>query len=534
VILGLLVAAYAPVLTTNYFFYDDYFQLAMGQVPFRQVLPVYLSGYRPGFALWLRLATNSDNTLLTSAWVRCVGVVGLTLLCFAFYTWAQLCGCDRIAALCLAIFAGTTPAFQSTIGYASSVVSTYCALLSAISAMIVFAVWTTDRSSAFQRRMAIGCGAILIMLAMGTYQPPTMFCWVIVGMAWCAPTLADWRLFLKACGAFLVTFLLGVGGTFVVSKILLAVLEMQPSGRTALLSNAPQILEKLAWFVSNVVPDAFMRILWGWGLQLSRSTAVWVTEVFLLLTLLIPLLRRNRQSGWQQCIEQAAFVPVLLCLAFFPFMLIKEKGYITLYFTALQPLIVVLFVGATGHVWMRVAPFVAASIRQKAVTAGIGILALVSVLTCNRNMVQVYVFPNVVEYRYVKNLLSRADLRNVSHIHVKGHLHFSSVLNYGEYLVSVVLNELSPGHAVTITSSSDEIPEFIFDNTMDRNPNLLRPLYTLTPHGYYALRADITAEERKSVHKYFAAMSDIYRQEGALVIDVDALRGIVGLWRGVI
>lgn len=534
VILGVLVAAYAPVLTTNYFFYDDYFQLAMGRVPLQRVLPVYLAGYRPGFALWLRLATNSDNTVLASAWVRCVGVVGLTLLCYAFYVWAQRCGWGRISALCLAIFAGTTPAFQSVIGYASTVVSTYCALLSALSAMLVLAVWTAERSSALQRCIAIGCGAMLITLAMGTYQPPTMFCWVIVGMAWCAPTCADWRRFLRACGAFLVTFLLGMSGTFVVAKILLATLETPPSGRTALLSNASDLLEKLAWFGSQVMPDAFVRILWGWGFLLPRSTAVWVTGVFLLLTLLIPLLRRDRQPGWQQCVVQAAGVPVLLCLAFFPFMLIKEQGYLTLYFTALQPLLVVLFVSATGYIWMQVTPWVAASLRQKALPAGIGLLALVSVLTCNRNMVQVYVFPNLVEYRYVKNLLSRADLRHVSHVHVKGHLHFSGVLLYGEYLVSVVLNELSPGHTVRITSSSDEIPVFMFDEMLDRNPNLLRPLYTLTPHGYHALRTDITAEEREAVHKYFITMSDLYRQEGALVVDVGALRGIVGIWGGVL
>src|SRR5262249_49098126 len=152
----------------------------------------------------------------------------------------------------------------------------------------------------------------------------------------------DWRLFQKACYVFLGTFLLGVGGTFVLSKVLLVVLDVGASGRTALLSNPYEVLDKLEWFVLDVVPDSFVRVLYGWSedLLLPRPTALRVTGAFLLLTLLVPLWRKDGQLRWQSRILQMVYVPALLALTYFPFLLIKEKSYLTLYFTALQPLII--------------------------------------------------------------------------------------------------------------------------------------------------------------------------------------------------
>ena len=531
--LAVLGSAYSPVLSTNYFFYDDYYQLARGKVPFLLVLPEYLGGYRPGFAVWLSVVTNANNTLLDSARVRLAGLVGLTILCYVLYAWSKRRGLGQIPAFCLSILVCTTPAFQSVMGYASSAVSTYCCVFSAVAAITVLEVWTSPRVSRLARGASIGIGALLIVVAMGTYQPPAMFCWVIVAVAWYAPKPPDWRASLKASCVFLGTFLLGVCGTFLLCKGLLSALNMSLSGRAALLTNPGDILAKLKWFALDVLPNSLARVPYGWSEHLLFLR---VTEVLLLLllTLLAPLLRKNDNVRWQLRILQMALAPVLLCLAYSPFLIIREKGYLTLYFTSLEPLLVVLFTAGSGYVWTSIARPLSVSARKTVGTTVLGLIALTSVVTCNRNMLQVYVVPNRVEYLYVKNVLTHADLKNVSHIHIVGHLNFSEVLSYSEFLVSVVLNELNPGHEIRITSSSDEIPPIIHEPIMNRNPDLLRPAYTMTPHGYYALRADITPAEREAVRRYFASLSDIYRKEGALVIDVGSLRGIVGMWRGML
>lgn len=534
--LAVLVFAFAPVLATNYFFYDDYVQFTNHGVPFSVLLPPYLTTYRPGFAVWLWLATNSDNTILDSVWVRFVGVVGLALLCLVFYAWARRRGFERFHAFCLGIFVCTTPAFQSTVGYMSAVVSVYCCLFSAMSAMVVLETWTSGKTSRLRRGLAIVGGALLLMVAVGTYQPPAMFCWVMVAVALCAPRLPDWRRFRTALLVFLGTFGLAMGGTFVFSKILMVWLHMLPLGRTSLLSNVSEIIAKVKWFALVVVPNSFIRVLYGWSenLLLPTPTALRVIGILLLLGLLVPFLRRSEQSSWWPRIQQMACVPVLLFLAYFPFMPIKENSLLTVYLTVLQPFLAVVSICGMGHVWMMATRKLAFLGRLKVGTAGIALVALISVWTCNRNMLQVYVLPNAVEYRYVKTQLTRANLKNVSHIHIEGHLHFSNVLTYSERLVGVVLNELRPGRTIRITSSSPEVPWYIHEEIIVRNPELLRPAYAMTPQGYYALRADLTAEELGRLREYFGSMSSLYRSQGALVIDVTGLEDITGRWKGML
>jgi hypothetical protein len=536
ILFGILIFAYAPVLTTNYFFYDDYVQLINNGVPFSQVLPIYLAQYRPGFTVWLRLASNNEATLLNSAAVRFAGVIGLALLCYMIYAWMRSRKFDRSRSFFLSLIICTTPAFQSAMGYISAVVSVYCCLFSALSAVIVIKSWASAGTSRRMKCFAVGCGILLVAMAVGTYQPPAMFCWVIVALAVCAPEIPDWQLLRRAVLVFMGTFVLGTGGIILLSKALIAWLHIPAFGRTALLSNVPEIVEKIHWYASVVVPNAFVRMPYAWSPDLlpTISKGSLIIGLLLVLATMGPFLYWKKQSHWAFSAQQMASMPVFLLLAYFPFLPIKENSLLTVYLTALQPMLVVLSVYGADCLWATASRVLKGTARIKAVTACLALLAIISVYTCNRNMLDVYVLPNVLEYRYVKGILSHTDLSGVSQIHIKGHLNFSGVLTYSERLVFIVLNELKPGHPIQITSSSSEAPIVIHEEIMARNPSLLRPAYSMTAHGYYMLREDLNAQKKEALQKYFGSLSDVYQKQGALVIDMKFLRDAVGTWNGML
>ena len=243
---------FAPVLTTDYGYLDDYSQLFEGPHG-RQVQKIFRAG-RPINALitmlFLQVATDIEHL----RYIRLVGVLSIALLAWCVFQTLARTGWSRFQSACVAVIMCTTLPFQVYAAWATCAPYPLAALAAGLAFLLCECAFETRRR---RSKWLLAAGAILVLvLAHAIYQPAAMFFWVFAAVVLLKPDTTP-RDMLRRFGWYCVIAAGGMLAGFVVYALGL-ILYPGDYIRVGLVRDLPT---KVVWFLSVYLPDALNFVL---------------------------------------------------------------------------------------------------------------------------------------------------------------------------------------------------------------------------------------------------------------------------------
>lgn len=242
-----ILAAYLPVLTARYGFYDDYHFLASvlsgdGDVVWRQLD----AAGRPLNGALLVVGFGMVDGISGLAGLRLVGVLGLVGLAVAVTAWARYLGARSTVAAGFGVSLCVLPSAYLVASWTQLFAMPYVILATLLSWHLVERGYEAGTRS---RRLALFAGAAAgLLLGALTYQPYTLFY-----ASFCAVALLIRPRPLRRLVPWLALHLAAIGSTLLISLLYVRTRE-SPNPRSALVED---LGGKLAWYVREPLPHAF-------------------------------------------------------------------------------------------------------------------------------------------------------------------------------------------------------------------------------------------------------------------------------------
>ena len=138
IMIGILLVffsvCYSPVLTNDYGFLDEYFDIISGWQG--HVVQKRIQEGRPLYAIIYGAITSGGIYVEDLRWFRFAGIVGLSLLAFSVFRVLVYVGWDRFQSFCIVVILCTTLPFQLYVAWATTSIFIFAALISRTGAFI--------------------------------------------------------------------------------------------------------------------------------------------------------------------------------------------------------------------------------------------------------------------------------------------------------------------------------------------------------------------------------------------------------------
>ena len=250
-ILGLLLAAfavcYAPALTDDYGFRDDYRNLDAGPLSF--VVRQVVQEGRPLNALGMHAALWMATEIQDLLYPRIVGIAGIALLAWSVFRALVRVGYGRLQACCVGVVTGCALPFQVYAAYASVALYPFAALLSGAAFRLGERSYDSRRP---RSRWLLAAGAGLVLTAaLAIFQPAAMCFWTFAAIALLRPETPA----RETLHRFGWCCLIAAGGMLLEFALVRLAAVAFPYGpaRSGLIRDVPA---KAAWFLSEPLPNA--------------------------------------------------------------------------------------------------------------------------------------------------------------------------------------------------------------------------------------------------------------------------------------
>lgn len=509
----------------DYFYYDDHVALSNPELNWTRQLMHQL---RPIHGLVADLLTTGSPR--HSGFRRLIGVLLLSSYAYVFLIWLILSGFETSSAFLLCLICGTVPGFQNLVSYLVASPALLGAFFGA-SSVLLFGWGIYIRRHTVAVRVTIMAGTvILLFLGLSTNGLTVLCCWPLWICTLCSPRVADWRVLIRSLIGFMVLFALACVVHYGFFKMVSTMTSLIPvlTQRASFVANPTDALEKIVWFVRDILPYSFV--------QLLRSLVPSMLPYYKFLRVGLPLIMALGALSLFFCQKKPRPVEAILVLiltggliplCYLPFLVLREKGGFPYYFAALEASFLCLFCAGCLNLGKLVLP---TRYVRPVWLGAIGLLALLSAYTAHRNVMISYAVPNAIEYAFVKARLVEKDLTVIKEIHVRGSLNFSSVLSYSEGLVKAVLNELHSGRRdLNITSSSIDPPLVIFDPIYSRNKHLLGGYYVFNEyHGCYLMRNDMSQSDKDALKsRWDELFAQKLQEKNILIVDLSKITSVI-------
>ena len=250
--LAVFLACFAPVLTTDYGYKDDYVRLVEGPRGW-PVKKMFTEG-RPINALITTFLLQGVTDVEHLRYLRLVGVLGIVLLTWCVARMLSLAGRNRFQCVCVAVIMGTALPFQVYAARADCALFPYAALAAGLAFLLSERAFESHRRR-LQWLLAAGA-SLALLVALAVYQPAAMFFWVFAAVTLLKPKTTP-RDVLRRFGWYCVIALAGMSAGYVV-YVLSPVLVPGSSVRVDLVRDIPT---KVVWFLAVYVPDVLNFVL---------------------------------------------------------------------------------------------------------------------------------------------------------------------------------------------------------------------------------------------------------------------------------
>ncbi len=385
-----VILTYAPVFAITYAFSDDYCFLQEASKQKAGIWAENASRGRPVYAGLVVLYFGHARTVADLCWVRASGVVCLAALAVMVYVAFRRARFSAALSAAFAFIVSTMPAFQVDSAWATDTGHIVASVMAAACALLLLKSDVPDRSVGKIWRLALAC--LVLVVAMLTYQPCAMFVWFFVALA-AATSKEDPGVLIKrlvpitlvavlCCAVGYVAYKIGVSG------------YRAPSEAQNVVTKHP--VGKVTWFLTEPLMNA-LNLNWieprAWRAVLSGALIIAGLPLFIegslrkklvvlgILILLVPLSYLPNLMGQasQACYRTQVALTTLVALYLF---------------LALHGLVNKLITGSAG-------------MRGCAMGIIVFVWALLSGLLASHNVVSYFVEPQSVEYRLVKDQLSK-------------------------------------------------------------------------------------------------------------------------------
>jgi hypothetical protein len=514
-VLGVFLA-YSPVVQTDFLFRDDcvFFTVPKGWT----LTPIALSQARP---LQGVIVDVLNSSIVPGAGLkRLVPVLGLGMLAIAIYSWLRRNGLGRAVAMLLSLSLCCLSSFQDTVCYLTVCSSIYASLLGCLAVQVFFGDWGNPAQSRPKRLLRATSASALLLLGLSLYQPGAMFCWALLVVPVYLVSSEDWPSFSRAMLRFGLMFGVTMVAYVLLYKVVSLLMAMSLSGRAGW-ANPGQLLSKLAWFWTHLVPQVGQAVV----APLHAFTPLQLAFLGLLsLALALGGLcclpdRRGPSRLTSSRLQRLVLLPLLVMLCYLPFIVVPERGVDPIYTTGIQSSLVLAVCLGLRNLLDLAASL---NVKRRVEVGFFVILFCLLAMSARGNMLHRYVCPNHGEYNYMRSVIAKADLTKIKRIHVVGHLNFSDVLSYPEALARGVVNEVAPpGAHPEITSSSKTAPSVIHPEILARNEAVKQYYRFDARQGFYFVKSNLTSEQRAALDSYFAAQAKtVAALPNVLVIDL--------------
>lgn len=247
--LAIFTLIYISVIQNYFLYFDDYFSMFtdsfMGHVRSGRFL-LSLILYESWNCIW------SSPTLETGIRiVRFAGIIGIASLAYIIFAAFRTFRFKKEHAFLISILVCTLPAIQVFISWIQVMAGIYAAVLSALSALILFKVLFQEGSRKRSYNVIAYISSIILFIsALCIYQSTAMFYWSVgvipLALLRDEDLMKEWRKpFIKyfTVGFFTMAFY------FVLVKIVTYVLHMSPFSHRGGFITAKDILWKIRWFI---------------------------------------------------------------------------------------------------------------------------------------------------------------------------------------------------------------------------------------------------------------------------------------------
>jgi hypothetical protein len=399
-----IVVTFLPVLISPYGLLDDYLYLALAEnlelsrppYPPNLVDAAAAEG-RPVWGLVTRPVLALAGTIDNLRFVRIITVVGIVALALLLY-WALVRSkIGHLPSALIALLACTLPAFQLHAAFTINFPMPWAAFLAGSASLLTVAAVDGPRPLKLDRLVA---PAVLLVIAILTYQPTGMFFWVFFAVA-LAGSVADSGRAVRLARAHFAVAAVGLALAYLGYKLgaEFAGESATRSGRNELLTH--DFVAKAKWFMEW----AFFESLNLFDLTPSAWLAAFVAAVAAG-GMLLWLVRRSTRPLFLVMVAL-----VLIPLTYLPNLVVEESLPWPAYRTqaSLSALIAVYFGLGALAIWVTFREWLGERVSRRAVVASERFATAVAiafvatgVVLANRNVDTLFVEPQMTELRLLR------------------------------------------------------------------------------------------------------------------------------------
>lgn len=420
------IFAMIPMLLTGFYYGDD---LSMVSYETRTVEPVGIAMRRPLFSILAGLF--SMKTAETSNIFRCFNVFFLIVFALLLYRLVYNETRNNAWALAMGLFSSVSIIAVDCIAYLSIFPTIYALLFS----IIAFLELDQGILLLKEKKYGMGTGGVLIFAltlwgAFCMYQiiTPVFFLFMVITLMF---ENNKQRLYGKTAvygiGYCIVALIYFISTKLI--QIFYNVANIQ-SARSEFISSISELLTKLYWFVTTVLPQTIVRIFSAiipakqleannrfYTIVLQNSSLEFFLELFIVVVICIELYFFLRKKEYFKLLGIICAIP----LSFYPFIILPESVILTYYLLPLVLLLAFLFFGGCKEIGVLLQRCIRKQtvVRARVVKTGL-LIGLVMMLLVSVNYSNYWVTYNRDSYQYIKQCLGGGLNESVDRIHVYG------------------------------------------------------------------------------------------------------------------
>lgn len=410
-LLASLFWVYLPALSRPYLFLDDYVQL-YGTEPELTTVGMFVSQGRPFAAAYVMICRSFTHRPDGIMLCHLLGVLGILFLGSASYIWLRRNAVARPDAALLSFLVATLPSVQMYGVWITAGSFSYGAA-SAVLALWMFNPGIQTEAEAWPRVASwprVAGALVLLVAAQMTYQPTAMYFWSMAAAGMLISQTLTRGQAVRRGLAYLVLGCASVGLYAAIIKTFIYFGGWEASGRTRLVSPA-DVPAKLHWFLTEPLLNALS--LW----KLWPSTLLSLTVAGMIIAGLAVKWRLMGRSEDRQrdeteksrrrwTLAAVAIIALTIPLSYLYNLLAAESW--AAYRTTFAPTALMLVLA-----YVAIDALLVAAGRNARVPLRRSLLvgcALCGVISTHTNIYQRIVYPQVMEFQFLRRQLRKSDV----------------------------------------------------------------------------------------------------------------------------
>ncbi len=413
-----LLLIYSPVLTHQYLFHDDVNFFT--RTPARLMPPSQLFNFFVGRyfgAVFMTLASWSIHFVNDLTFIRFFSILNISIVCFVLYRFLRDYFQNRIHTFLTVLLIGMLPGFQVMASYAGIFFHTIAASLASIAAYLVLKIPSTKPlSERLSDKFAI-LAMLLLFSAISTYASTAMFYWVFVLIILLSSVhKPTFDLKIKLVNFYLV----GVISLAIYATVLRLLQKFSLHFMYGMYNPYQMnfdLVSKLKWFIK----EPLLNILNLWRVFPTYSRAV-ILLTFILISAVVNIILLYRQRKEKFDLKQTSLSTIivsgvlasLILLSFLPSLMATGESPFYRCTLNLAAMTVVLLVWSLDR-WLD---WILSHFKSYILTFLLILLCFYASLRTYNNIFFLRILPSQVEFNFVKDKISQADLNRVKRIHI--------------------------------------------------------------------------------------------------------------------